>query len=260
MTLKYGILGCGPSGLIAAHAVASKGFTPIIYSIKKPSKQYGAQYLHAPIPGVTENVPHGEVKYILRGTREGYAEKVYGNPDHAVSFGVFTQDHKAWDLRLAYRELWEMYSPLIINRYITRENLRSMVMGESCDFWISTMPAEDLCVGLGHHQFPSQPVWATVKPVGVDTDEENWVCYNGEHDRGWYRASKVFGHNTVEWPFYPDQEPPQNGWFLRKPLWTNCDCWPQIMRTGRYGLWQKGVLTHHVWDMVLSHVYDTAGV
>ena len=31
---------------------------------------------------------------------------------------------------------------------------------------------------------------------------------------------------------------------MRKPIATNCDCFPNVIRAGRFGTWKKGVLTH----------------
>src|SRR5678809_864059 len=51
------ILGCGPSGLIAAHAAYNRGADFIVVSKARKSFMNGAQYLHAPIPGVSIKEP-----------------------------------------------------------------------------------------------------------------------------------------------------------------------------------------------------------
>ena len=48
------ILGCGPTGLVAAHACAMKHIPFVIFSKKRKSFLFGSQYLHEPIPGVIE--------------------------------------------------------------------------------------------------------------------------------------------------------------------------------------------------------------
>lgn len=248
MSLSFGILGCGPSGLMAAHAVRQAGFDPIIFSIKRKSRQYGAQWLHEAIPDITSETPEGTVHYILRGEEEGYAEKVYGRWDAVNSFGKFDQDQPAWNLRAAYDNLWSTYEDLIVNAYVDTEWFSEMYESGVCDHWINSMPMESLCLGLGHHRFVSQPVWAGVaRDRREDPEHENWVIYSGEHEINWYRKSNVFGHVTIEYPFEEGEEPPNRAWFIRKPLWTNCDCWPDVLRVGRYGEWRKGILTHDAY-------------
>jgi hypothetical protein len=41
-------------------------------------------------------------------------------------------------------------------------------------------------------------------------------------------------------------------WRVRKPLETDCTCWPKVVRAGRFGQWRKGVLTHHAYEMAMQ--------
>src|SRR3546814_7896241 len=52
-SVKVLILGCGPAGLIAAHAAKRMDADFIVMSKARKSFMNGAQYLHAPIPGVS---------------------------------------------------------------------------------------------------------------------------------------------------------------------------------------------------------------
>ena len=54
MTMKIAIFGCGPAALISAQACFAMGHNPQIYSIQRKSVMPGAQYLHQPIPGITD--------------------------------------------------------------------------------------------------------------------------------------------------------------------------------------------------------------
>lgn len=264
MTLKFGILGSGPSGLLAAHAVALAGFRPTILSIKQPSRQYGAQWLHAPIPGVTPQAPEGEVTYHLEGTADGYAKKVYGVPSLRSSFGQFEYDGEAqevWDLRSAYKRLWTMYENDIYNAMIDSTVLNGLMKEDLCDYWISTLPLKSICGAVGLHGFLSQPVWVSPR-ASEGRPEENYVVYNGFDDGSWYRTSRVFGHGSTEYPFKMGRSIPKATglWCVEKPLATECNCFPDVVKLGRFGQWKKGVLTHHVFQSALDYVFDVTGV
>lgn len=51
--MNIAILGCGPSGLVAAHAAMQININKrvSVFSRNLRSPIYGAQYLHQPIPG-----------------------------------------------------------------------------------------------------------------------------------------------------------------------------------------------------------------
>src|SRR5215472_7502892 len=102
------ILGCGPAGLAAATAAVNLGRKVLIISnSSKPSRQYGCQYLHAPVPGY-ESVHHTVVGYHLNGTAEQYRAKVYGDKwEGRVSPEDFIGEHEAWDIRETYRHMWD---------------------------------------------------------------------------------------------------------------------------------------------------------
>ena len=74
--------------------------------------------------------------------------------------------------------------------------------------------------------------------------DETVQC-SGEYDTGWYRAATVFGHSTLEWG--QARKPPIAGVVrVSKPLSTDCTCLARgnVLRLGRYGKWEKGVLVH----------------
>jgi hypothetical protein len=249
------ILGSGPAGLLAAHAVEQLGGRIHIMSAGPKSVFQGAQYLHVPISGLTED-PHGVIRTYKNGTKEGYAQKVYGDPSAPCSWDDQLDEREAWDLRRVYDELWERYRPRIECTRVTWDDLS--VLGDSCPLVISTIPAIHQChqkrEHCGDHEFNWEAMWTIdyAPPEVLD----NTVLYSGDLNCDWYRSSRVFGHASTEFA----SNGPRGGAYLTNDLppntrvysprkgikvqGTNCDCWPQIKRVGRFGTWRKGYLSH----------------
>lgn len=258
---KVCIIGIGPSGLAAAHAVAMWDGRPRLASKDlKPSGLFGCQYLHAPIPisslSATVTV---EVDYKLVGTEAGYRRKVYGEGYQGpVSVERYAGKHSAWDLRQTYSELWSTYvaeageAPFPF--MVTPDRLSGYAdrLREDFDMVVSTVPAHSLCVRPDQHSFNSQTIYASgdAPELGVEVPvhvDDNTIVCNGNPEPHWYRASRVFGHATIEWA--GERKPPYEGVkAVDKPVWTDCDCFPWIHRLGRFGSWRKSVLVHDVFE------------
>lgn len=252
--LLVSILGSGPAGLFAAQAAYDTGNIVQIFSRGERSQLYGAQYLHAPIPGLDCGKPE-PVSYILKGTAEAYWQKVYGGGVRVeVSPEVLSPQHNAWNIRAAYAEVWERFRPLIRKQEITRSWLE--VWGDivAADLVVWSIPLEPLC--LKGHAFRVQSIWAQGDAPDLNqfcsVAVDPWtIVTNGEESPRWYRASNVFGHRTAEWPDGP--KPPVQGLAkVNKPIATNCDCWldsalSPVLRVGRYGTWTKGELSHEAY-------------
>jgi hypothetical protein len=251
------ILGCGPAGLLAAHAAAMWGHDIKIVSKRRKSEMFGAQYLHKPIVDLDCGRSR-IIKYELRGTPEGYRNKVYGPKyNGTVSPEELEDVHVGWNIRAAYDHLWEMYGGYVINELVSGNDLKEggKLAELGADLVVSSIPAPMMCVKPEEHGFASEEVWAigdapergTFDPIKAA--EPNSVVCNGEPDIGWYRSANVFGLSTTEWP--GKRRPPFEGVAqVVKPLKTTCDCFPLVMRVGRYGKWQKGVLSHTAFDDV----------
>jgi hypothetical protein len=237
---KVLILGCGPAGLMAAHAASMQGSDVIILSKKRKSFMRGAQYLHRPIPAATTG-PAFLVSYLLRGSADAYRAKVYG-PDYrgSVSPEDLTEAHTAWDIRQTYDWLWETYGAYVINTDLDKRgsSVNDALHWAKPDFTISTIPAKLLCES--DCAFTSEEIWSN--GMEVTNTPENTVICNGEKAPAWYRSARIQGHITVEWPNW--SRPPMSVHNVVKPLKTNCNCQPSIVRMGRYGKWSKGVLSH----------------
>jgi hypothetical protein len=252
------ILGCGPAGLAAAEAAVSLGHSVIIASSSnKPSKIYGCQYLHEPVPGY-EEVPHTRVGYWLNGTPDQYRKKVYGEKwKGKVSPEDFVGEHDAWDIRATYTAMWDR---LHNNRTVHFVRIHPIANGELPDtiynqepkIIISTIPARALCY-VREHEFLFHSIWAMGSTTkGLDADDT--IICDGTEEHTWYRQASVFGYRTTEWSRNPTGGEIASA--VVKPLATSCNCYPHIYRIGRYGKWLKSYLVHEAYPDVTRILRD----
>lgn len=260
---KVAILGSGPAGLIAAHAAATDGRVDEvhIYSRGEKSTMYGAQYLHAPIPGATFDDPIN-IDYVLRGTRAAYRAKVYGeNFNGHISPEDLGSNHQAWDIRKTYDWLWMAYSPSIHALPITPGDVAELL--DDYDLVVSSVPAPAIC--HSKHTFRGTNIWAAgeAPELGIvfasaEACPEGTVVCNGLAFPAWYRISRIYGRMTVEWPGWVDaQHVPKTAALVTKPTASACDCWydsEAFLRVGRYGTWLKGVLSHEAYLQVQERI------
>jgi len=255
MSVDVVILGCGPSGLAAATAVVRSGLTVMLVSnTDRRSRQYGCQYLHAPVPGY-EQVPHTVVNYTLRGTPEQYRYKVYGDGWMGkVSPEDFVGEHEAWDIRMTYSAMWMHLHEtpgqvqFLIAPTISDGELPTEVRRANPSVMISTIPAPALCSDR-RHIFRHHVIYATGSMTQENSVDDTIVC-DGTDEHTWYRSACVFGYRTTEW-----SQRPSNGESLAavaKPLSTDCTCHPEISRIGRYGKWEKSYLVHKAYPEVME--------
>lgn len=251
MTRRAAVLGCGPSGLFAAMALEEEGWNVSVLSLKRKSEMFGAQYLHRPIPGLSEG--SSKLTYDLWGSVEAYAAKVYQGrvPADKVSPSYIKGEQEVWDIREAYSSAWDIFADRITSTPIGPADIFHIT--ESFDLTVCTIPTPDLCMKKQTHLFHSERVWA----VG-DAPERGIFCpirvspytvvCNGLDNPRWYRASNVFNFRTAEWP--EEKKPPvEDISLIHKPISTTCDCHlgRKFLRAGRFGKWTKGVLSHEAY-------------
>jgi hypothetical protein len=229
-----------------------------VFSRKEPSAIYGAQYLHQPIPGLfaAHSIEPEIIRYIMTGSPESYLRKVYADSwDGTINDDLRDQAHVAWDLRSTYDELWMRYSDLVVDYPIPRgaDGIAACLnpLFDNFDLVVNTIPRPVLCINP-QHQFKSVDIWALGEhPANVFPIEcrDNIIDYNGDSNPSWYRASRIFGYSTVEWPGHINRPPIPGVARVRKPLSHNCDCWQgrDLVHLGRMGRWQNGRLVHHVF-------------
>lgn len=270
-TKRACVLGCGPAGLFAVHALATSGWKVTVYSNKRRSEMFGAQYLHKEIPGLSGEP--SKLEYKLVGKPDGYRRKVYGPggmPAGRASVDTLQGIHDVWDIREAYYNAWEAYQDLVLHlpgmnaatlgAVAPGQESKVRIPWETFDLVVSSLPVPTLCYRPSHASV-GQEVWAIGDApergifCPIKTVEPMTVVCNGVPDVGWYRAANVFGYRTAEWP--ANRKPPYEGVAgIEKPLATTCDCWTskEFMRVGRFGTWTKGVLAHTAYYNVKERI------
>lgn len=235
------VLGCGPAGLLAAHAAALAGREPVILSRKVKSEIGGAQYLHSAIPGIANEHDAFECLLVKRGDAEGYAEKVYGEKEHPTSWQKYEQGvHMIWNMRAAYDRLWAEYHNQIQNVEITPAGLEDMAKQE---FVVSTIPKIATCPDPEDYDWHSQDVWIQYgeRVRGCEANPMTFIM-SGEPWDSWYRQSNLFGWQGIE---YSHLVP--GSVKIKKPVSTTYPGVPGVLHMGRYGEWRKDVLIHDVF-------------
>jgi hypothetical protein len=259
------VLGCGPAGLMAAHAARLHGCQFNIYSRKNKSQLGGAQFLHKKIPGLTGLLPESTIRYVVYGDANTYRQKVYRDNEF-VEFVSFEHvkdrmEVTAWNLRMAYDILWDRYEEKIEPANITPKWIMEMLLSDTYDLVVSTIPARFICMshaGLIRdiHHFSSQTI--KIFPEAITEVGENTIYYDGTKDHSWYRCSNLWGIGQTEFPSHvaPLVSPLIE---VSKPVWTDCDCFladSSFYKMGRYGSWKKGALTHDAYYGVVDALHE----
>lgn len=256
--MKVAVLGCGPAGLMAAHAANQQGHHTTIFSHKVLSPMAGAQYLHESIPGVTPKEAPLEITYAKQGSAEGYATKVYGSPSAPTSWQHFPEgEHPAWDLHSAYRRLVRMYWADVNQLLVVPQQQDIARLCASNDVVLCTLPAKNMCISR-KHEFPG--AFVTIErwePDGEYTRSRNVITYSGDPVDSWYRRSWIQGTGWQETPGVVGEVGPDRLHGV-KPLDTDCDCHERdnFFRLGRFGQWKKGVLTSDAYRQALEIVSE----
>lgn len=272
--MNVAILGCGPSGLLAAHACEQAGVRFKIFSKKRKSELFGSQYLHKHIDGVTHDTHYVDVVYEVRGTPEEYRRKVHGKHwDGHIAPEEFEPNHRAWNIRQAYDTLWTMYRTDIVdyeirtfenNEYFAAyNNLMGDLRLDRYDLVISTVPRTIWKVE--GEEFIYSQGWAMgdapEKGIFVEmTVPENTIICDGTYLTSWTRASNVFGYTSLEWPHHAPRPHPMAS-VVTKPLHytaasQNPNPTADWLHVGRYGQWEKGIVVTDAYDDVVKKLQE----
>lgn len=243
---------------MAAHAAALCGQPVVILSYPKKSQLGGAQFLHEPIPELTDDEPDIMITYRRHGNPLQYQAKAYGMGPQPrfVSFdGVRDRmQQPGWNLRAMYDRLWEMYGGQITEREISAQTLPGILEDSLFSVVVSSIPLRSLCrtpeeTTPGGHRFTRQTV-VIKNGLCHGGHEENTIWYDGTRNVSWYRASNLWGVKATEWGISMASQVPysmDDAVTVQKPVMAVCTCWEtekNFVRVGRFGRWTKGVLAH----------------
>lgn len=246
------VIGCGPAGLLAAHAGVLQGWEVIIFSKKQKSQISGAQYLQSEIPLLATYDMELFVTYCKVGQKRNYARRVYGSMDAPVSWGRYQSGvpYKAFSLHKAYDALWNMYEGLIIDQNISWEWLKNIWQYEA-EFVVSTIPLITYCGDPQAWEWNSQEIYV-LGGEQDDADPRNgYVMYNGSNlqlqleSETPYRVSCIGGVYQEEYSFWVPRsvkvvKPLSTNWTLPASLGVD-------LLVGRYGAWNKEELAHDAY-------------
>lgn len=249
------IFGCGPGGLIAAHAAEEMGWNVRITSRKIKSVIPGSMHLHGPIPGITSPYPEGTIQFVRLGNAEDYARKVYADSTRETGWDNYDVTMPSWRMPAAYDKLWEMYesrvmgAPSIDGRY-----LHGYISQWPGRVIISTLPQPAICMRRKEHTFDSVPYWIQPLPVPPGDERTEIVVYNGLPHDFWYRWSILGGLCSLE-SSQRITAPDAIGGV--KAIRSNCDCFSGLIhRVGRWAEWQHGIVLWHTYNKVKEILRD----
>jgi len=239
--MKVIVIGCGPAGLAAAHAAVGLGAEVTIYAPGQKTPQRGPLLIQRPIPGINTNHPDGTIhQLVIGGSILDYRYKLYGDVNIGINGDILKPHYHAWNHVETYERLWAFYSDLIVPRQVSPQALS--VMHLEADLVVSTANAQRMCrsgrmIAGGVHQFLYQEVAVTPHTSYPDQPYDT-IIFNADPDAPWVRSSFVFGVPVTEWLL--DRAPKGEGvTIIRKPISTNCNCYPHVLRTGRFGAWKN---------------------
>jgi hypothetical protein len=244
------VIGCGPAGLAAAHAAtafAPMGATVRIIAPREKTPQHGPLLLQRPIPGINTDHPDGTIhQIVVGGSILDYRYRLYGDINIGINGDILRPHYFAWRHGPTYDRLWELYSGIIEDREVTPSELYALQYDPDVALVVSTAPARALCRNIQHHSFGFKQVAVTPEASYPD-QPDNTLIFNAGEQWAWVRSSRVFGVPVTEWKV---EDAPRGARIIRKPISTDCDCYPKVLRTGRFGAWKNEVwIDTAYWDV-----------
>lgn len=265
--IKIAILGAGPSGMMGCHAASQCGAHVDIFDAEpdQSRRSSGVYYLHSDCDLLLDSVT---IRQGLLGAhlmsfdeiKEAYGMKVYGKPVSKTSVLDPIQNPiiTGYNSGQAIDRLWDLYG-----QHVSKHKIEGISdvhrLLRQYDKVISTIPAYIL---YPYHENsengPYECVETSIK-VGKAPEHEAFIFYNVGSGNDWYRCSAMFGVFVQEFGFQTDliEEPDNNYDFrtVRKVIGDGIKSdVDNLFLTGRYGAWNKKILTHHVYDDVLNYL------
>jgi len=238
--VKIAVIGCGPAGLAAAHAASGLNAGVVIYSPGEKSPQRGPLVLQRPIPAISTDHPDGYIKQlVIGGSILDYRYKLYGDINISIQGNILAEGYHCWRMIETYDALWERYMQpgeghaAQVLMEVTAQDLSHMV--HEFDLVINTAPLHKLC--YKGHNFKSRPVVITMTRSYPNQPPDTTV-FNAGNYYPWVRSAWLLGNECTEW--LPGTAPEDEEQItIRKPISHDCDCYPDVLLTGRFGAWRN---------------------
>lgn len=251
---EVSIIGCGPAAMMIAHACDQHNVPFRIYGPGVPSVIGGAQYLHSDVGVRYDGLRPEPVNYTHTGTEAEYERKIYGKlPEGmATSWTKFPDGQvEAWPLIGIYQHLWSKFYGMISQMEVTLEQV--MELGERT-LTFNTAPLPGL---MPDATYLTEEVAIL---MGVSWAEPFSIVYNGDPETYFYRSSNLWGFESTEYPrAYYDSVDAMRGdpnvKIFKKPLSTDAFI-PNVILSGRYGRWEKGVLVDESYFQAIEAIRE----
>lgn len=245
--MKVIVIGAGPAGLAAAHAAIGAGAEDIqILAPKRQTPQQGPLLIQRPIPGINTSHPDGTIhQIVIGGTILDYRYKLYGDINIGINGDILRPEYHAWRHGETYDRLWALYEGAIVDHIVAPKEMATI--HETADLVVSTANARPLCRNSKHRFTRVQVAITPLAEYASGAQPDNTIIFNAGPDAEWTRSSKIFGNEVTEWA--PGSRVPRNSRLIEKPISTDCDCYPHVLRTGRFGAWKNEVWVDTAyWD------------
>jgi hypothetical protein len=252
--MDVAVIGCGPAGLAAVHAAYGMDAEVTIFSPGIRSPQKGPLILQRPIPAITLDHPDGYIRQIvIGGSILDYRYKLYGDININIQGDVLEPGYHCWNHIKAYDALWARYMARPDRRIGHVKGLvSSSVLSElprAFGLVVNTAPLNKLC--FQGHNFTSKTVDITLQRSYPGQPPDTTI-FNAGTRFPWVRSAWLLGNECTEW--LPGTVPAGlDPITISKPIKHDCNCFPHVLGTGRFGAWRN-----QTW--VDTAYYDTRSV
>lgn len=239
--MRVAVIGCGPAALAAAHAAHGLKADVTIFGPMVKSPQLGPLVLQRPIPGINNDHPDGYIRQlVIGGSILDYRYKLYGDININIQGDILRDGYHVWNFISTYETLWRRYiedslvtGVRLDKTLVPGHQLRSMQ--DEYDLVVNTAPLTSLCRRPENHHFISQRV-SVIQETSYPDQPDDTIIFNAGADPKWVRSSRVLGNESTEWRI---GNAPNGARIIHKPIRTNCDCFPRVLLTGRFGAWRN---------------------
>ena len=262
--MEVAILGAGPSGMMAAHAVRMLGGQVVIFD-RDPDqtrRSSGVYFLHSACdltltPVTVRHRVTGAMGLTVEEVARRYSAKVYGpgnSPKTSVVSALATPEVVAYNAEEALAQLWQAYGDRV-QRWAISGLVDVLRLRDEVGLVVSTIPAPTLFPRV---EYASVQCSVVVRQV---EREKPWVEYNIEEGVSWYRRASLFGTETTEYGV--GQRAVVGMGAVERVVTKVVGRGPLppiegLLLTGRYGAWDKWFLTDRVYQHVREWVQQRA--